>query len=178
MTKRSQWCDIDKETRKYVLKRDNNKCIICGSKKPLTIAHIFMSRAKGGKGCKENLTTLCTNCHYYTLDNPIGLERNRRSKEILDFCKNYLIEKEHINPDKEFMDSLKYKKEINKIEINTNIDFINLLKKKDRCKNCKHLVKNKYSNSSIPSYYCKYRKILINKTTPACKSFKNTNDVL
>ena len=172
MSIRSQWCEYDKEERKYIKKRDMDKCVICKSKGALQIMHIFVNRSHGGRGIRTNGVLGCIKCHKI-LDNPIGLEQNKRSKEMLDFCKNYLIEVEHINPDKEFIDSLIYKKEIGKIEINMDLDYINSLKKKDRCKNCKHLVKNKYSNSSIPSYYCKYRHIPIHKTTEACKSFKN-----
>ena len=69
MSKRSQWCDVSKELRKYIINRDK-ECVNCGAKKPLTMAHIFLSRAKGGKGCKENIVALCNRCHYYILDNP------------------------------------------------------------------------------------------------------------
>ena len=54
MTKRSMWCEFDKDTRKYIKKRDNDRCIICGNKKTLQIMHVFLSRAHGGKGSKEN----------------------------------------------------------------------------------------------------------------------------
>lgn len=166
MSKRSQWVDIDKETRKIILKRDNNKCIICGNKKCLTMAHIFLSRAKGGKGCKENIVTLCNNCHLYTLDNPIGSTQNELSRQYLDKCKNYLIEKEGIVLDNDFYNMLRYKKEVEYIEIDLTPKVY-----KTRCKTCKYLVKNKY-NSTIPSYYCRYRHILINKQTEACKNYK------
>ena len=52
MTKRSNWCEFDKEARKLIKKRDNNECVICHKKGALQIMHIFLSRAKGGKGCK------------------------------------------------------------------------------------------------------------------------------
>ena len=45
MSTRSKWCEFDKETRKYIKKRDNNECVICHSKGALQIAHIFLSRA-------------------------------------------------------------------------------------------------------------------------------------
>lgn len=167
MTKRSQWCDVSKDVRKYILKRDNNKCIICGNKKPLTIAHIFMSRAKGGKGCKENLVALCTNCHYYILDNPIGSIQNELSIQYLDKCKKYLIDIEHLTIDNDFYNMLQYKKEIEKIEIDLSPKVY-----KKRCKTCKFLIKSKINNSSIPSYYCKYRHISLNKNTEACKNYR------
>lgn len=177
MSIRSQWCEYDKEERKYIKKRDGDKCVICKSKGALQIMHIFLNRSHGGKGTRTNGVLGCVKCHRI-LDNPIGEEQNKRSKEMLEFCKNYLIEKEHINPNREFIESLKYKKENNKMEIITDIDYINSItsKKKDRCKYCKYLIKNKYNNSSISSYYCKYRHILIHKTTEACKNFKNIQE--
>lgn len=165
MSKRSQWCEYDKDTRKYIKKRDKEQCYICGAKGGLQIAHIFISRAKGGKGCKENGVLLCVNCHKI-VDNPIGIEQNRLSLQYLDKCKSYLIEKENIVLDKEFYSMLQYKKEIERIEIDLSPKVY-----KTRCKTCKFLVKNKY-NSTIPSYYCKYRHMLINKQTEACKSYK------
>ena len=170
MSIRSNWCEYDKEVKKYIKKRDKEKCIICGSKGALQIMHIFLSRAHGGKGCKENGCLGCVRCHRI-IDNPIGSEENKLSKELLEFCKKYLIEKENINYNKEFIDSLKYKKELNKIEFSMNC--LDAIKQKNRCKNCLYLVKNKNNNSSIPSYYCKYRHILIHKTTEACKNFKS-----
>lgn len=168
---RKDWTEYDRETRKYIKKRDNNQCIICGSKNNLQIMHIWLNRSHGGKGCKENGVLGCINCHSI-LDNPIGTEQNNQSKIFMEICKNYLIEKEHIIPNEEFINSLKFKKEI--ISINTNLEYINAIKQKNRCKHCKYLIKNKYSSSSIPSYYCKYRHIIIHKTTEACKQFKSS----
>lgn len=168
---RKDWTEYDRETRKYIKKRDNNQCIICGSKNNLQIMHIWLNRSHGGKGCKENGVLGCINCHSI-LDNPIGIEQNNQSKIFMEICKNYLIEKEHIIPNEEFINSLKFKKEI--ISINTNLEYINAIKQKNRCKHCKYLIKNKYSSSSIPSYYCKYRHIIIHKTTEACKQFKSS----
>lgn len=168
---RKDWTEYDRETRKYIKKRDNNQCIICGSKNNLQIMHIWLNRSHGGKGCKENGVLGCIRCHSI-LDNPIGIEQNNQSKIFMEICKNYLIEKEHIIPNEEFINSLKFKKEI--ISINTNLDYINAIKQKNRCKHCKYLIKNKYSSSSIPSYYCKYRHIIIHKTTEACKQFKSS----
>lgn len=168
---RKDWTEYDRETRKYIKKRDNNQCIICGSKNNLQIMHIWLNRSHGGKGCKENGVLGCIKCHSI-LDNPIGKEQNNQSKIYMEICKNYLIEKEHIVPNEDFINSLRFKKEI--ISINTNLDYINAIKQKNRCKHCKYLIKNKYSNSSIPSYYCKYRHIIIHKTTEACKQFKSS----
>lgn len=167
---RKDWTEYDRDTRKYIKKRDNNKCIICGSSNNLQIMHIWLNRSHGGKGCKENGVLGCIRCHQI-LDNPIGEEQNKLSKTFMDRCKEYLTQVENIIPNDEFLDTLRYKKTIVKIE--TNLDRINGIKIKDRCKHCKYLIKNKYSKSSIPSYYCRYRHMLIHKTTEACKNFKN-----
>jgi len=175
MSIRSQWCEFDKEERKYIKKRDKDKCVICGNKGALQIMHIFLNRSHGGKGTRTNGCLGCIKCHKI-LDNPIGTEQNKKSKELLEYCKQYLIDKENIVVNDEFIETLKYKKE--EIKFNTDINYIksiNSLEKKKRCKYCKYLVKDKYNkNSSICSYYCKYRHMLIHKSTEACKSFKST----
>lgn len=175
MSIRSQWCEFDKEERKYIKKRDKDKCVICGNKGALQIMHIFLNRSHGGKGTRTNGCLGCIKCHRI-LDNPIGTEQNKKSKELLEYCKQYLIDKENIVVNDEFIETLKYKKE--EIKFNTDINYIksiNSLEKKKRCKYCKYLVKDKYNkNSSICSYYCKYRHMLIHKSTEACKSFKST----
>ena len=109
MSKRSQWCDVSKELRKYVIDRDK-ECVWCKEKKPLTMAHIFLSRAKGGKGCKENIVALCNKCHYYILDNPIGKSNIEKSKQIEEYCKKYLIRKENIAYNNDFIKNLQYQK--------------------------------------------------------------------
>ena len=53
MTKRSMWCEFDKDTRKYIKKRDNDRCIICGNKGALQIMHVFLSRAHEEKAVKK-----------------------------------------------------------------------------------------------------------------------------
>ena len=166
MSKRSQWCEFDKETRKYIKKRDKEQCVICKAKGALQIMHIFMSRAKGGKGCKENGCLGCIKCHKI-LDNPIGSNENELSRQYLDICKQYLIDKEHLTIDNDFLNMLQYKKEIEKIEIDLSPKVY-----KKRCKTCKFLIKSKVNNSSIPSYYCKYRHISLNKNTEACKNYR------
>ena len=140
MSKRSNFTEFDKETRKYIKKRDKDKCVICGAKGGLQIMHIFLSRAKGGKGCKENGCLGCVKCHNI-LDNYIGIEQSKKSKEYLDYCKKYLIEKENIKDTKELIENLKYKKEITPFEI--KIEKIN------RCKNCMYLIKKKGYNTRV-----------------------------
>lgn len=56
--------------RKRIIKRDDRKCFFCGSKKDLTIAHIFVWKKDGGKPVDENGLTACRECH-----------------DKLDFCK-------------------------------------------------------------------------------------------
>ena len=170
MSVRSNWSEFDKETRKYIKKRDNNKCVKCGNKGALQIMHIFVNRSHGGKGCKENGCLGCIRCHKI-LDNPIGIEENRLSQEYLQFCKNYLIDKEHITYNKEFKESLKFNKKKYQEENEIKVEKIQI-KKFDRCKDCIMLIKKNSYNSTLPSYYCKYKKININKTTKACNKIR------
>ena len=107
MSIRSQFCEFDKETRKYIKKRDNNRCIFCGNNGALQKAHIFLSRAKGGNGCKENGVRLCIKCHQ-ALDN--GKDVSLRD-QISRFCRSYLIEKENIIDLSSLMKTLKYDKD-------------------------------------------------------------------
>jgi 5-methylcytosine-specific restriction endonuclease McrA len=67
-SKRSKACDITNKIRKEVLERDNFTCVNCGRHNMLTIAHVYVSRAFGGKGIPTNLAVLCTVCHGH-LDN-------------------------------------------------------------------------------------------------------------
>lgn len=107
--KRTKWTGISGYTRKCVLVRDKNRCIICGSNSYLTLAHVFISRAHGGKGSKDNLVVLCRNCHQI-MDNPIGNKQNELSKKYLAYCKKYLINVEEITNLAALLDRLKYKK--------------------------------------------------------------------
>lgn len=107
--RRTTWTDISDKTRKYVLERDK-RCIICRSNYNLTLAHVFLSRAKGGRGSKDNLVTLCSKCHYYIMDNPIGKKNNELSKKYKEMCRAYLIAKENINYNDKFLESLRFKK--------------------------------------------------------------------
>ena len=165
MSKRSQWCDVSKELRKYIVSRDN-QCIICGAKKPLTMAHVFLSRAKGGKGCKENIVALCPSCHFHTMDNPIGEYAIKKSKEYLEQCKKYLIEKENINFNDEFIDHLKYHKMYDIMEMKIE-------KQQYRCGECIYLIKQTNKRNSLPTYYCKLERKIKAKKGTACNNFKN-----
>lgn len=165
MSKRSQWCDVSKELRKYIIERDK-ECIICGAKKPLTMAHIFLSRAKGGKGCKENIVALCNKCHYYILDNPIGKNNIEKSKRIEEYCKKYLIDKEKINYDNDFINNLKYHKVYGIIEMKIE-------RQEKRCGNCKYLIKQVNKKNTLPIYYCQIERKIKAKKGVICKNFKN-----
>lgn len=109
MSKRTEWTSISNETRKEVLERDGNKCLVCGTNRFLTLAHIFVNRSHGGKGCKENLVCLCVR-HHEILDNYIGEREKEFSKKIEQYCKNYLIKKESIKYDKQFLSDLVFSK--------------------------------------------------------------------
>lgn len=61
-SKRTKACDITAKVRVEVLERDNHRCIFCGAYSSLTLAH-FVGRGRGGLGIKENLVTLCMECH-------------------------------------------------------------------------------------------------------------------
>lgn len=170
MSIRTQWCEFDKETRKYIKKRDDNKCVICGSKGALQIMHIFLNRSHGGKGSKENGCLGCIKCHKI-IDNYIGQEEKQLADKYIKHCKNYLIEQEHIKYNDEFIKSLKFDKQKYIGELSYDITKIQI-KKYNRCKDCIMLVKRNSYNNSIPTYYCKYRKMNLNKTTKACSKFK------
>lgn len=170
MSIRTNWTEFDKETRKYIKKRDNNRCVICDSKGALQIMHIFLNRSHGGKGCKENGCLGCVKCHKI-LDNPIGEEQNRLSQNYKAKCMQHLFNKEHIIYNDEFIKSLKFDKKKYKEENEIKVDKIQI-KKYDRCKDCIMLVKRKSYNSTLPNYYCKYKKTNLNKTTKACNKFR------
>ena len=165
MSIRSQWCEYDKETRKYIKKRDNNKCIFCGNNGALQIAHIFLSRAHGGKGCKENGVMLCIKCHQ-ALDN--GKDTSLRD-QINQFCRAYLIEKENIIDLSSLMKTLKYDK-INAIRNDIKIEFP-IKKIENKCKDCVMLEKRKDKFNSIPIYYCKIKNIRVNKNKNICEKY-------
>ena len=193
MSKRSTWCEFDKETRKYIKQRDGNECVVCHSRGALQIMHIFVSRAHGGRGAKENGCLGCVRCHN-ELDNGSNPER---TKQIKQKCEGYLIEKENIPDIEQLKKDLIYHKQIIPIDIEQIVqkcknEQLNAKKCKNnaknnkkmqknvknsqictkKCKNCAFLVKDKYKhNSTLPTYFCKYRKIYLNKSTKACAKY-------
>lgn len=201
MSKRSAWCEFSNDERKYMKKRENNRCAICHRTGALEAMHIFVSRAKGGRGVRTNGVMGCCLCHRI-MDNPIGDNENKLSKQYMEYCQNYLIEKEHIKDIKQLKNELIYHKQIipidmeqivqkckneqlnakkcknnakNNNKMQKNVE--NSQKTQEYCKNCKFLVKNKIQNSTIPAYYCKYRKINLHKNTKACKKYEYGNAI-
>lgn len=165
MSKRSEWCDVSEELREYIINRDK-ECVICHSKKNLTMAHIFLSRAKGGKGCKENIVALCKNCHYFILDNPIGKSNIEKSKEMLAKCYQYLFDKENIVYSDQFIATLKYRKIYDIIKPKIE-------KQQFRCGNCKYLLKQENKRSSLPIYFCQVERKIKARKGVICSKFKN-----
>ena len=49
-------------SRHNVFKRDNNKCLYCGSKDNLTIDHV-VPKSQGGRDSWDNLATACQKCN-------------------------------------------------------------------------------------------------------------------
>lgn len=180
MSIRSQWCEFDKETRKYIKKRDENKCIICGSKGALQIMHIFLPRSRGGKGCKENGCLGCVKCHQI-MDNPIGTQQNELSKKYIYFCKQYLMRVENIldnygNESYLIENLLKYKNK--PIEIKSFVlNNTNIPREQKHCKNCVYLKKNKYNKSSINTYYCIKTRSIISKNNKICNMYEEGKNV-
>lgn len=170
MSKRSDWCEFNREVRRYIKARDKNKCVICGASGSTQIMHVFVSRAKGGKGDKRNGCLGCLKCHQI-MDNPIGAKDNELSKIYLAKCQEYLINIECITDIEELKKELVYNKK--RVIINFEEIEQSLKPKVERCKHCKFLLKKTTSNSSISSYYCKYRKINISKNSQRCKYFKS-----
>lgn len=163
MSKRSAWCEFSNEERKYMKKREDNRCVICHSSGALQAMHIFVSRAKGGRGVRTNGAMGCCKCHKI-MDNPLGTKENELSKKYKEYCEKYLIEKESIKNIAKLKKELVYTKEITPLKMYD--------KPIKRCKNCKKLVKNKSKITSFPLYYCKYRKIYLNKSTKACDYYE------
>lgn len=93
MSKKSKACDISPSVRNLVLKRDDCRCIICGIKNNLQIAH-YVSRARNGLGIPENLVTLCYK-HHYLYDN--GKYHNEIKEHITTYLKAHYPDWDNIN---------------------------------------------------------------------------------
>lgn len=60
---------ITSDVKLEVIKRDQGRCVVCGSAKNVEPNAHYIPRSEGGMGIKENIVTLCTNdsenkCHY------------------------------------------------------------------------------------------------------------------
>lgn len=84
MSKRSKACDITPKVRQEVLRRDDRRCIVCGSIHNLQIAH-YVSRARGGLGIPQNLVTMCVQ-HHFDMDN------GKYHKQLQKFVREHLNE--------------------------------------------------------------------------------------
>lgn len=100
MSKRSKATDITPKVRKEVMERDKC-CVNCGSHSTLTIAHVYVSRAHGGKGIINNLAVLCTRCHGH-LDNG-----KAHQSMIVKFNVEHYMERIYGKPN---LDEIKYRK--------------------------------------------------------------------
>ena len=54
---------IPASVKEQVFKRDNGRCVYCGSSQAAPVAH-YIPRSHGGLGIEENILTLCSMCHY------------------------------------------------------------------------------------------------------------------
>ena len=100
--------DISPSVKQQVWDRDQHCCVVCGSPQAMPNAHVFVSRAHGGLGIKENIATLCIKCH--------NLYDNGKDKEhyqIKQVLYNYMF-KLYPNLD---IDTLKYTKHRNRVKI-------------------------------------------------------------
>lgn len=79
----SRACDISPTVRKAVLQRDGERCILCGRRQSLQIAH-YISRARLGLGASQNLVALCAQCHF---DYDNGKYHREYKKRIEDYLK-------------------------------------------------------------------------------------------
>ena len=75
-------CDIPKKVKEAVWKRDGEKCVLCGKLKQCRTA--FVPRSKGEFGIEQNIVTLCSGCHFDSLD------QTPRRRGLLRRVKSYL----------------------------------------------------------------------------------------
>lgn len=171
-SKRSQWSEFDKDERKYIKKRDKERCVICGASGALQIMHIFVNRANGGKGERRNGCLGCVQCHR-VMDNPIGEAQCELAKAHLAKCKAYLIDVEHIEcSERELCDQLRFSKERDLPPVTITMQPIVPQRPEHKCADCAFCVRNRRSNSTVPSYFCKRHYCIARKSAPACAQFE------
>ena len=81
-SKRSKACDISQKVKKIVWERDNYCCIICGNPYAMPNSH-YITRAQGGLGIKENIVTMCLDCHN-AYDNGNDTDRKKDIKNKIE----------------------------------------------------------------------------------------------
>lgn len=64
--------------RPKILERDNYQCVLCGSKENLEVHHM-QALVYGGESSRDNLITLCFECHTYAPED--GAASNKRFLE-------------------------------------------------------------------------------------------------
>lgn len=137
--------------------------------------HIFVNRAHGGKGERRNGVLGCVNCHKL-IDNPIGADQIAMGQDYLRRCKEYLREVEHINiSEHELCEQLKFSKE-------RDLPPVPLTPKppaehwQPKCGDCRYCVRNKRTNSTLPTYFCKRHYCQAKRTAIACAQFEKREE--
>ena len=82
MSRQSKACDISKKVKDEVWKRDEHKCIVCGSYQAMPNAH-YIARSHGGLGIPQNIVTLCLECHHQ-------YDNGKLHKEYKNIIQNHL----------------------------------------------------------------------------------------
>ncbi len=85
-SKRSQACEISRETKYIVNKRDHSKCLLCGRYVDVggSCCHLI-PRSHGGLGIEQNILTLCSDCHR-EFDNGAG--RHEKYETLENYLKD------------------------------------------------------------------------------------------
>ena len=83
MYNRTKALAISPKVKQEVYERDGGCCILCG-KQGNPEAH-YIPRSEGGLGIKENIVTLCRDCHY-------RLDATTERKTLLPLVAEYLDE--------------------------------------------------------------------------------------
>lgn len=84
MHKRTKACSISKTVKREVYERDGGRCIFCG-RTGIPNAHVI-ARSHGGLGVKENIVTLCPECHWRMDNTP---DRNRLQNRAIGYLKTF-----------------------------------------------------------------------------------------
>jgi hypothetical protein len=72
---------VSNEISRAVLQRDNNQCLLCGSKDNLAVTHI-VPVSRGGNSKIDNLQTLCVSCR----KDVHGSEVDFRKPYVKEWC--------------------------------------------------------------------------------------------